>query len=140
MARNILKFKGDLTTSALKDLSKNLEIFLDCEATGLKINRDRLSLITIFDGNENFCIVQPSKESLPCREDHRRMAKTPHQSSKLTTLHNEVPPLQEVYDHIHVSFNLLLRQLRAHRDCIDENAKVHKLLANLSLFHVLRHA
>ena len=82
MARNILKFKGDLTTSALKDLSKNLEIFLDCEATGLKINRDRLSLITIFDGNENFCIVQPSKEyecpNLVSLLTNNRIAKTAH--------------------------------------------------------------
>ena len=82
MARNILKFKGDLTATALKDLNKNLEIFLDCEATGLKINRDRLSLVTIFDGNENFIIVQPSKEyqcpNLVSLLMNRRIAKTAH--------------------------------------------------------------
>ena len=62
MATNILKFKGDLTPSALSVLEKNSEIFLDCEATGLKINRDRLSLVTIFNGHEDCFIVQPSKE------------------------------------------------------------------------------
>ena len=31
----IAKFKGDLTSSAVKDLEKKQEIFLDCEATGL---------------------------------------------------------------------------------------------------------
>ena len=43
-------------------MKKNSEIFLDCEATGLKINRDRLSLVTIFNGNKDCFIVQPSKE------------------------------------------------------------------------------
>ena len=62
MAINILKFKGDLTPSALSELEKNSEIFLDCEATGLKINRDKLSLVTIFNGNKDCFIVQPSKE------------------------------------------------------------------------------
>ena len=58
----VLKFKGDLNTSALRDLEQKQEIFLDCEATGLKINRDRLSLVTIFDGDKTCFIIQPSKE------------------------------------------------------------------------------
>ena len=59
----IAKFKGDLTPSALNELEKNSEIFLDCEATGLKyLNRDRLSLVSISTDNSDCFIVQPSKD------------------------------------------------------------------------------
>ena len=82
MATNILKFKGDLTPAALSELEKNSEIFLDCEATGLKINRDRLSLVTIFNGNEDCFIIQPSKEyqckNLVSLLTNSRIAKTAH--------------------------------------------------------------
>jgi len=59
----IAKFKDDLTPSVLSELEKNSEIFVDCEATGLKIpHRDRLSLVSISTGNSDCFIVQPSKE------------------------------------------------------------------------------
>ncbi len=63
MTINIQKFKGDLDAETLQKLSQYPELFIDCEATGLKLKvRDRLSLVSISSGSNDCFIVQPSKE------------------------------------------------------------------------------
>ena len=63
MTINIQKFKGDLDAETLKKLSQCPELFIDVEATGLKLKvRDRLSLVSISTGSNDVFIVQPSKE------------------------------------------------------------------------------
>ena len=63
MTINIQKFKGDLNAETLKKLSQYPELFIDVEATGLKLKvRDRLSLVSISSGSNDCFIVQPSKE------------------------------------------------------------------------------
>ena len=59
----IYKFKGDISSDALKELEKHSNISLDTEGSGLQIpHRDRLSLIQLSSGNNEAYIIQPSQQ------------------------------------------------------------------------------
>ena len=59
----IYKFKGDISSDALKELEKHSNISLDTEGSGLQIpHRDRLSLIQLSSGNNDAYIIQPSQQ------------------------------------------------------------------------------
>ena len=60
----IYKFQDDISSEALKELTKYSSLAIDTEGSGLQIpHRDRLSLVQFSSGNNDAYIIQPNRKN-----------------------------------------------------------------------------